>query len=205
MRFLAPVTVGLVSLFFSPVLAQYTDPSAPFNLVLLSSTNTTLNGSSLAACHTGAAIESLCVTGGAVSPGSDTFTLNTSASAPSPPPAIGNPGYLIYVLQGSNFNESEPLSLYIDPASNVALPLFEPGVESTTYAVAFDEKGLLNIQSYVDDTTSPPTLQTKAYYRWYACQTYFLGYQYLNLAFVLGEAEPQNPTCQKVDVTRVFV
>lgn len=72
--------------------------------------------------------------------------------------------------------------------------------------MAFDVDNFLNIQGYVDDTVSPPkTDETTAYYRWYSCQTYYTGYQYTTLAWVVGEAAPQNPTCVKVDVKRVFV
>lgn len=77
---------------------------------------------------------------------------------------------------GGNFVLSEPLSLYFDPITNLALPLFEPGYEDATL-VAFDLKNRLHIQGYIDDTVVPAKAgPTRAYYRWYACETYYVGY-----------------------------
>jgi hypothetical protein len=84
----------------------------------------------------------------------------------------------------------------------VAIPLFSPSVEYST-PVGFDENGLMNIQNYLDDRVVPPTQSTKAYYRWYICTTYY-GYTYQTLAWVLGQYPPENPSCQKVEVKRVF-
>ena len=55
------------------------------------------------------------------------------------------------------------------------------------------------MQGYIDWTASPPnsTGTTTAYYRWYACQTYFSGYSYRTLAWGLGAREPENPVCVK--------
>ncbi|KAL9622813.1 MAG: hypothetical protein Q9160_002932 [Pyrenula sp. 1 TL-2023] len=177
-----------------PTLAQYTNQSAPFGLVLLSP-DPTINSSFLASCHTGAAIESLCLASATGIP-STTYNFNTSEFS-------GSTGILTYVLRGSNFNESEPLTLYYNPASNVALPLLEPS--DSGVPVGFDDQDLLYVSSYVDDRVSPPTVRDQKYYRWYACRTYFLGYQYQTLAFGLGDTQPQNPTCIKTDVKRLFV
>lgn len=38
----------------------------------------------------------------------------------------------------------------------------------------------------------------------YICDTYY-GYRYTTLAWVLGNAPPQNPTCCAVDVVRQFI
>lgn len=63
-------------------------------------------------------------------------------------------------------DEQEPMTLFIDPSTNVALPLFEPTSSGTE--VAFDSEGRMNIQSYLNDTVDPPTDSTNAaYYRWY--------------------------------------
>ncbi|KAF2179267.1 hypothetical protein K469DRAFT_716525, partial [Zopfia rhizophila CBS 207.26] len=189
--------------------AQYLNQSEPFQLVLLSA-NSTINGSTLSACHEGAAIEGLCLSNSisiskpeAIAPG--TFYFNTSDTITPPNATLGATGYLTYLLIGGNFEISEPMGLYVNPTTNVALPLFYPG---DTYAttVAFDEKGLLNIQGYIDDTTVPATVGGfKAYYRWYSCTTYYTGYTYVTLSWGLGEGKPQNPSCVKVDVKRVFV
>ena len=70
--------------------------------------------------------------------------------------------------------------------------------------VQFDKSGKLFISGYVDDTVNPiNTHKVKNYYRWYMCNTYY-GYLYNTLAWTLGDGKPQNPSCQKVDVVRVF-
>jgi len=198
--------LALVSTLATFVTCQDYNTSAPFTLKIISYDNSTLNGTSLFACHEGAAIEALCQPGQitTIPTSAQTFNFNTSSSQVAPTdPSIGITGILTFLLQGSNFNESEPLGLYTPLSSNVALPLFQP---SSGIAVAFDSNNLLNVQDYVDDTVSPPTFtDAKAYYRWYVCTTYYSSYTYQTLNWILGEAPPQNPTCQKVDVQRVFV
>lgn len=94
------------------------------------------------------------------------------------------------------------MQLYYDPSTNVALPLFEPS-EGT--AVAFDVHNRLNIQSTLDDTVTPPTDETvAAFYRWYVCESNFEGYTYETLNWVMGKEQPENPSCSKVQVVRVF-
>jgi hypothetical protein len=99
------------------------------------------------------------------------------------------------------------MSFYVDPSSNVALPLFEPGYSENW--VTFDqEEDLLAIFTYLDDTHTPPTGdKVKVLKNWYVCQSYYIGYQYQTLNWVLGDenAVPQNPSCVKVDVQREFV
>lgn len=56
----ASVAFGGLLALTSGATAQYLNQTAPFALVVISS-NTTYNGSTLAACHEGAAIESLCI------------------------------------------------------------------------------------------------------------------------------------------------
>lgn len=65
------------------------------------------------------------------------------------------------------------MSLYVDPGSNVALPLFEPGYTETY--VSFDNNEHMYIGDYVDDTVSPPTFKKQKLYRWYMCETYYTG------------------------------
>lgn len=199
------ILASVLALTTSIVSAQVFNQSAPFNLVIIS-TNATLNGSSLISCHEGAAIEGLCApttTGLSNSTGS-LYQLNTTDTGLEPNITIGEPGVLTYELQGSNFNYSEPMNLAYYPTSNVALPLFEPGYDATQ--VAFDNCEKMNIQGYVDDTSSPPKFgPSVAYYRWVVCTTYYSSYTYQTLAWVVGDGEAQNPTCQKVDVVRVFV
>ena len=92
--------------------------------------------------------------------------------------------------------------LYTDPSTNVALPLFEPGYDETY--VSFDKNDFMYIKSYLDDTTSPPSSKERNLYRWYMCETYYTGYTYETLAWALGKYPPENPSCKKVGVKRVF-
>lgn len=94
--------------------------------------------------------------------------------------------------------------LSTDPTSNVAMPMFLPG-EDQTY-VGFGARDRMYIESYIDDTVTPPkVLSTPTkYYRWYVCETNYSGYQYTTLAWVLGNAKPENPSCEKIIVVRVF-
>ena len=190
--------------------AQYDKESKPFRLVL-SSKDSKINGQTLSACHIGAAIESLCLS---ESPSTSkpepiapaTFRFNTSSDA-SPPSnaAAGVPGYLTYKL---NAQPPIPSSLQFsyDPTTNFALPLLFPGSGANTQTLAFDNKNRLNVQGYVDYTKNPPVAgDVKAYYRWYACQTYYSGYQYVNLVWALGKSTPETPGCVKVDVKRVYI
>ncbi|KAF2116093.1 hypothetical protein BDV96DRAFT_645439 [Lophiotrema nucula] len=191
--------------------AQDYNQSAPFNLVIVSE-NKTVDGDYLASCHSGAGIESLCLTNQPSTSKPDptpasVYQFNTTDTGATPNATIGQSGYLTWELHGADFNVSSALAFYFSYSSNVVLPLFYPGIDySTVVPVAFDSNNLMNIQDYVIDTVNPPTYgDEKAYYRWYACTTYYLGYTYVNLAWTLGEAAPQNPTCVKVDVKRVFV
>lgn len=199
----ASTIAGVVALAASSASAQYLNESAPFQLVILSD-NSTINGSTLNPCHEGAAIEGLCLGAQLSSTATGPYNFNSSTYPATANTTIGVPGYLTYVLEGGNFNVSEPLSLSYNPTSNVAVPLFSP--ESYGTLVAFDDSNKLNIQGYLDDRTYPATVggTNGAYYRWYVCITN-AGYTYTTLAWAMGEYAPENPTCQKVDVQRVFV
>lgn len=97
------------------------------------------------------------------------------------------------------------MSFFVNPSSNVALPLFQPSSEYQP--VTFSKNGTLAIFSYSDDTQTPPVQEVTAVRNWYVCQTSFGGYNYQTLAWVLGKpgSVPQNPSCISVDVTRKFV
>lgn len=71
--------------------------SDPFNLSIVS-TNKTLDGKQFAACHTGAAIESLCLTGDSGS----TFFLNTTTGSQSPVDGYEPSGILVWNLPLGN-------------------------------------------------------------------------------------------------------
>jgi hypothetical protein len=188
--------------------AQYDVESKSFHLVL-SSKDTKVNGQTLSACHTGAAIESLCLSSIPSTSKPDpiaaaVFRFNTSSNIDTP--AGGDvPGILTFLL---NATPAIPSSLQFsyDPTTNYALPLLFPGQGADTQTLAFDSKNLLNVQGYLNYKTSPPTPgDSKAYYRWYSCSTYYSGYQYVNLVWALGDAKPETPGCAKVDVKRVFI
>lgn len=87
------------------------------------------------------------------------------------------------------------MSLDYNPASNVAVPLFEPGYPDLT--VAFDADNRLNIPTYTETGYAP-------IYRWYVCDT-SVGYKYKTLAWVVGSGAPDLPTCCPVEVVRVPV
>ncbi|OCL02003.1 hypothetical protein AOQ84DRAFT_197696 [Glonium stellatum] len=196
----ASFIASLFAFAAATAVAQYTTQSAPFYLIVLSQ-NATLNGTALDACHEGAAIEGLC-RGGSIAPSTASTTLfqfNTSSSSNT---TVDQAGYLSWELRGGNFNLSEPMGLAFNPVSNVAVPLFTPGNEDSTL-VSFDKNDLMNIGGYLDDRVVPPTQMTQQYYRWYICTTYY-GYTYETLAWVLGQYPPENPSCQKVHVKRVF-
>lgn len=96
------------------------------------------------------------------------------------------------------------MAFSIDPTSNVAVALF--GASEQTQYVSFDKQNRMYVTGYVDDTVTPPkTAQTPTkFYRWYACVTNISGYTYTTLSWVLGNQKPENPSCKKVDVVRVF-
>ena len=85
------ISLGL-AIAAATVLAQQTNQSAPFDLVL-SSSNSTINGSVLESCHEGAAIESLCL-GGNVADVYDQYNFNFSSQS-TPDPALGVIGVLV--------------------------------------------------------------------------------------------------------------
>ena len=129
-----------------------------------------------------------------------TFTLNYSSSL-TVDPAVGQLGYLTYELRGGNFNLSSPLELSYNPSSNVAVPLFTPS--ESGLEVSFKSDNYLGIPTFLDDTVSPPAYKEGVDYRWYICETN-AGYVYTTLAWVLGKGKPQNPSCVKADIKRVF-
>lgn len=162
----------------------YNISSKPFHLVVKSATNRTLDGLTLFACHEGAAIEGLCLSGNRRLRTADVFNFNTSSYQEPTNSAIGDPGILTWLLPTVGANYSSALTLSANPTSNVGVPLFFPG-DTNAQQVAFDKKGLLNIQGYADDSVFPidTTDGPKAYYRWYICVTN-VGYTYTTLAWV---------------------
>jgi hypothetical protein len=205
-------TTTLASLLFAAAAnAQfYNETSKPFQLVLTSN-DTTINGSTLSTCHIGAALESLCLSNSNTTSNPNpiapaTFNFNTTADPFAPNATLGVPGILTWTLQSSIGNISSSAYFNYDPTTDIAIPFLTPGSD-TPQILAFDSQDRLNIQGYINWTSTPPnaTAETTAYYRWYACQTYTTGYVYENLAWGLGAGKPENPTCVSVGVKRVFI
>jgi hypothetical protein len=193
---------ALLALTLSAVSAQEYNTSAPFTLKL-ESDNEDINGQYLGACHAGAAIEQLCLSGTDGTPVNyNTFTLNVTSSSTD-----FEIGPLVWILQGSNFNLSSGLSFTKNLHSNVAVPTFTPSY-SYDY-VGFDADNKLFIYSAPYDESAfvageyPTGQPTTPEYQWYACYTY-TGYYYHALAWATT-GEPINPTCEAVNVTRTFV
>jgi hypothetical protein len=132
----------------------------------------------------------------------DRFTFNTSYN--DGPSQTDKQGKLASTLQAGTLLVPQTLDLVPSWSSNVAVPIFYPG-DSGGILVKFDSRNKLAITGWADDTISPINIGSQRdYYRWFACNTYY-GYRYFTLAWVLGNKPPQNPSCQKVDVVRVFL
>ncbi|KAJ6785708.1 hypothetical protein PWT90_06250 [Aphanocladium album] len=196
-------TTIATSVLLSGLAAADDIQSKPFKLVLESSDGK-YNGKTISSCHSGAAIEGLCVGSDAPSPYS-TYYFNTTEGSTSPVEGYGPSGKLVWNLPLQGQSESEVMQFFYDPSTNVAHPLFEPSYTATF--VAFDDKdGEMAIFSYVDDTKTPPAAgDFKALKQWYVCQTYYSGYTYVTLNWAVGNGEPQNPSCVKTEVKRVFL
>ncbi|KAF2642593.1 hypothetical protein P280DRAFT_467923 [Massarina eburnea CBS 473.64] len=188
--------------------AQYDNKSLPFYLTLTSPDAST-DGDFITACHTGAGIESLCLSNSSSVSKPDpsypsTFYFNTSSDIGPPAPGLGQPGILTYSLNISTGEIPSAVTLFNDPTSDFALPLLYPG-SNDAQVFAFDDENKLGLTGYVDYTVNPPKPGSfKTYYRWYSCPTYYLGYYYVNLVWSLGAAEPETPGCVEVSVKRVF-
>lgn len=134
------------ALLFTGALAQ--KQSKPFYLELKSD-NSSLNGHVLDAGHEGAAIEGLLLGPKASAVPKKTanyytFNFNYTRSLP-------NDGQLVWNLEGGSgndsFSESEAMTLYLDPSTNVALALFYPTNEPQS--LSFDHDNNMYIQSYL--------------------------------------------------------
>ncbi|OAQ98760.1 hypothetical protein LLEC1_05795 [Akanthomyces lecanii] len=178
--------------------------SKGFKLVL-DSEDGSINGKTISSCHSGAAIEGLCI-GSSAPDAYSTYYLNTTqGSTGSPVQGYSDSGKLVWNLPLQGQAESEAMQFFYDPSTNVAHPLFEPSY-TATYIAFNDEDNEMAIFSYVDDTVNPPKAGPfTALKQWYACTTYYSGYSYFTLNWAVGNGKPQNPSCVKTEVKRVFV
>jgi hypothetical protein len=163
----------------------------------------------LGACHQGAAIEGLCITGETVQdpPSSyTTFYHNVSSARNEAAGAANADGPISWILRaGGNLTVPSAMFLALDETSNVANPTFYPGTDKSTL-VAFEEDGCLYINANRDDTVSPPSVfyPSRHVKNWYICLTRY-SYTYTTLSWKVGlTGTPQNPSCQKVDIVRVY-
>jgi hypothetical protein len=195
MHFLKGTAATLIAT--SVTTAAPTAVEKPFQLSVVSS-NSTLNGKILAPCHWHVLTQGLCPQPATeTKPERDSFNTTTKPSgAVSMNWSLtrGQPGpqmVLNFTLSSSIF-------------SNVANAMFT----SSDYAwdVFFDEKDLMYLEGMADDRKVPIEEYTvQKYYRWYVCNTVYNSYRYQTLAWGQGEPAPQNPTCQKIDVKRLYI
>ncbi|KAL6850689.1 hypothetical protein ACO1O0_007813 [Amphichorda felina] len=190
------------SLLLSGLVSAQDEQSEPFNLVIKSS-DTSLDGQKVSACHEGAAIESLCLLRD--TQGSE-FYLNTTEGSVPPIDGYEPTAKLVWNLPiGSDQIVSSPMSFYINEATNIAHPQLQPS--DSWQPITVDEDDNLAIVSGLDDTVTPPVVGAPfALHNWYVCQTNY-GYQYETVNWVLGndDAQPQNPSCTKVGVHREYI
>ncbi|KAI0179795.1 hypothetical protein GGR52DRAFT_213411 [Hypoxylon sp. FL1284] len=193
---------------FGLTLAQNASEPAPFNLILQSE-DSTLDGLQLGACHAGAAVEALCVHANLTDPMFLTFFFNESAPQ-SDDPAFLPSGLLTWTFTGGTpvFTQNTAVTFMINPASNLAFPLVWPATD-VAQQFSFADGDLLAVQANIDDTLNPPepfdNYVTYITDRFAVCKTYWQGYGYTALQYVLGVEKPQNPSCQAVTVKRVFL
>lgn len=137
-----------------------------------------------------------------------TFYHNVSSSLNDAPNAIDISGVLTWVLSANLGALLVPSSMHLSQSvgTNVAIPIITPGW-SKYDLVSFDECGSMYMSVYQNDTVSPPTYYnpTLKLKNWYVCLTAY-AYTYETLVFKIGvQGEPQNPSCKKVEVERVWV
>lgn len=168
-KFTIPALLAALGSFSLQASAQDYNTSAPF-VLQLSSDNDTISGQVLGACHSGAAIEQLCLAGNDTTPASyNTFYLNVSANA-NVPEGQYETGMLVWILQGSGFNLSEPLTFTARTLdTNVVSPQFQP-VNQGSLLGFDDEDKLFMYSGNYDDTTfvpyeSPMPITPKPLYR----------------------------------------
>ncbi|KAG5923141.1 hypothetical protein E4U61_004253 [Claviceps capensis] len=191
---------SVLTFLFGSLAAAQVMQSRPFQLVIKSRSKE-LDGRVFSACHVGAAVETICL----YQDNKEPFRLNTTQDVQN---IQAPPGGVIGILTW-DMNTEPPvpssMSLSINPASNVALPLFTPGIMNAQF-VGFDLDDNMIIVSFLNDTVTPSATQMGyALQNWYLCTMTYSSYTYHALAWTLGREKPQNPTCVKITVKRKFV
>ncbi|KAK4464025.1 cell wall protein RHD3 [Cladorrhinum samala] len=195
-------SAALAAAIISTTSAQnFPNQSAPYNLKL-SSAETALDGKFLWACHSGAAMEQLCI--------SDTpsdltgiFFLNTTSIGSTVSGFLT--GALVYNLPYGDEDDkqiaSSALRFAWNPVSNIIFNYFQPGDEGSEIAsVGLDADNKLFVPAYVDDVITPNG--PEIFYQWQVCHTQFMGYKYQALVW-LTVGNPLDGDCQAVNVTAV--
>ncbi|KAH9867655.1 hypothetical protein IAQ61_008249 [Plenodomus lingam] len=166
----------------------YDHPSDGFHLIIKSS-NLSFDGFALAACHRGAAVESLCQSKARA--GSDPRSLYRYYHKASSYNAVNAGGSLIYVLQMMG-GQQVPSAMHFSDrkGTNTQEMMFQPGEGDGSAQISFDESGGM----WKDGSAE----------KWYMCET-TSGYPMNLLVWVNGDAPtPQEPACQKVKVQRIW-
>jgi hypothetical protein len=208
-KFTMRATLPTAALIASTNAQYYNITSKPFQLVVTSADGGI--NDTLSACHVGAALESLCLSNSTTISKPEfepysTFNFNTTIyTQPATDPSLGIQGILTFNLPAGQPPIPSSASFNYDPTTDIAVPILGPG-DQNAQQLSFDDKDELLIQGYIDWAANPPKAGNfTAFKRWYACTTYFSGYEYDNLAWGLGKHEPEDPTCVKVTVKRVFL
>ncbi|KAG6027007.1 hypothetical protein E4U40_001804 [Claviceps sp. LM458 group G5] len=191
---------SILTFLFGSLAAAQVMQSRPFKLVIKSSSKE-LDGRVFSACHVGAAIETICL----LTDNTETFRLNSTQDVQN---TQAPPGGVVGILTW-DMNTEPPIpssmSLSVNPGSNVALPLFTPGIMTAQF-VGFDLDDSMIIVSFLNDTVMPSTTQMGyKLQNWYLCTITYSSYTYQTLAWTLGREKPQNPSCVKISVKRKFV
>lgn len=143
----------------------------------------------LAACHRGAAIESLCASKGRFD--SDPSRLSTYYHSAGSYNAVDSGGSLVYVLRITGAHEV-PSAMHFSGrfGTNTQELMFSPGEGDESSHVRFDESGGMWRHGSAD--------------KWYLCGT-TSGHPMTLLVWVDGDAPtPQDPVCQQVGVQRMW-
>ena len=203
----------LLFAFLVPLVSAALDAatrSEPFYLAVRS-TNDTYNNKAVSACHQGALITSLCITDQEVNlTSAPPFALNT-ITTPSGILEFNAP-----TAPNNQTNETStyfPMNFWWDVYTNVVMGFFQPldaqqNIQPNQLMFAGEEGNELVMKGPVmNDTMAPnwrPSPANETVNRWYVCDTWAPApYQRTSVVWGLGAAEPQNPSCVKVDVVKV--
>ncbi|PVH83904.1 hypothetical protein DL98DRAFT_613184 [Cadophora sp. DSE1049] len=198
----------------------FPEESPPFKLVLLSS-NSSLDGMTLFACRQVILTDSLCTVnsrdmphmGRPVpdTPRVTTFHLNYTtepeATHQQVSPDLGVEGILTRHY-ANYYTDWMPASMRLGyTRAGHAVTLFRGGQERAT-VVGFDKEDKLFLWGRDDGSLMPQHEVTEdecytAVYHWYVCMTKWMT-EFETVVWSSGD-KPDDPTCQKVDIKRVFI